>query len=61
MSDPSSIFVLTSKFFSDISFYLDANGARLGISGTTQMPEKLKNKQNQNHSHPKKEKGGKNA
>jgi len=52
---------LTSNFFSDISFYLDANGESLRISGTAQMPEKLKINKINIIPHQKKEKGVKNA
>jgi len=52
---------LTSKFFSDISFYLDAKRESPRISGTTQMPEKLKINKINTIPHQKKEKGGKNA
>jgi len=55
------IFILTSKFFSDISFYLDANEASLGMSGTTQMPEKLKINKTNTIPPQEKEKGGKYA
>jgi hypothetical protein len=52
---------LTSKFFSDISFYLDATRESLKISGTTQMPEKVKITKINTIPTQKKQKGGKNA
>jgi hypothetical protein len=52
---------LTSKFFSDISFYLDAKRESLRISGTTQMPEKQRINKTKPTPTQKKEKGGKNA